>query len=211
MNQLFFSAEGPFLISCGSEKMMLFWKIDDSNKVIATPDIEMASMFFLTSTDDEDHPYEFMICYYHGEDRDVLMKPRGPSDPLSKEKPLAPIALYLNANVTRFGHNIGPLEVKSNVREQDARLVLHNRVFDGYEAVNYTSWMHGGQFYVNCSRRMLSWDGYLAVKKTKLLDYTTAIVPYQRSHNEIDTWLLFRLMPLEYKRLKSEEEPATIE
>ena len=94
--------------------MMLFWKIDDSNKVIATPDVENRNgiIVFLASTDNKDHPYEFIICYYHGEDRDVLIKPREPSDPLSKEKPLAPAALYLNVNVTCYGHNKGPLELR---------------------------------------------------------------------------------------------------
>ena len=146
---------------------------------------------------------------YHGEDPEVLMKPKGALDPMSKEKPLAPLARYLNATVSMLGYNSGPLEVKSNLNETDARLVLHNRVFDGYEPIDYNSWMLGEKFYVNCSRRRFSWDGYIAVKQTKSLDYITAVVPTQQSHNEVDTWLLFRLMPVEYKTQKLGEETAT--
>ena len=178
--------------------MRLYWKVDDSNKVIATPDVESASMFFLSSTDEEDIPEEFMISYY-GEDKDVLMKPKGTLDPLSKEEPLGALPLYLDGPVSLFGSNSGPLEVKPNVKEENASFVLHNRVFEGYQAAAVKSWEQGEEFYISCSRRRFRWDGYLAVKKTNTLDFMTVIVPYQENHNGINTWLLFRLMPVEYK------------
>ena len=36
--------DGPFLISCGSEKMRLYWKVNETNKVVATDDVETASI-----------------------------------------------------------------------------------------------------------------------------------------------------------------------
>ena len=107
--------------------MKLYWKIEDYNKVVATPEVESASIFFLISTDDENYPYEFMIRYY-GEDENALMRPRGTLDPMSKEEPLAPLPLYINGAVSLFGYNDGPLELKPNVKEENARFVLHNRV-----------------------------------------------------------------------------------
>ena len=202
-NHIFYTAEGPYLIACGDEKMRLYFKIDDLNKVIATPDVESASIFFLTSTDEDDVPQEFMISYY-GEDKDVLMKPKGSLDPMSKKEPLAPLPRYLDGPVSILGYNDGPLEVKPNVKEEDARYVLHNRVFEGYEAFAVNSWELGEEFYINCSRRRFRWNGYLAVKKTKTLDFTMAIVPNQSNHSGVDTWLLFRLMPLEHKFFKSQ-------
>ena len=178
--------------------MRLYWKVDDSNKVIATPDAESASIFFLSSTDEEDIPEEFMIGHY-GEDKDVLMKPKGTLDPMSKEEPLAALPRYLDGPVSLFGYNNGPLEVKPNVKEENARFVLHNRVFEGYQPAAVKSWEMGEEFYINCSRRRFCWDGYLAVKKTNTLDFTTVIVPNQENHNGTDTWLLFRLMPVEHK------------
>ena len=179
--------------------MKLYWKIEDYNKVVATPEVESASIFFLISTDDENYPYEFMIRYY-GEDENALMRPRGTLDPMSKEEPLAPLPLYINGAVSLFGYNDGPLELKPNVKEENARFVLHNRVINGYTPVDFDSWMLGEEFYINCSRRRFRWDGYLSVKKTKFLDYITAIVPTEEMHNGVDTWLLFRLMPVDYRK-----------
>ena len=163
------------MISSGNEKMRLYWKVEDNNRVVATPEVENASIFFLTSTDDEEYPHEFMICYY-GEDEDALMRPKGTLDPMSKEERIAPLPLYLNGVASISGHNEGPLEVKANVKEENARFALHDRVFDGqYEPVDTRSWMLGEEFYVNCSQRRFRWDGYVAVKKTQLLDFIVGI------------------------------------
>ena len=179
--------------------MKLYWEIEDNCIVRATPDVEAASIFFLVSTDDESYPYEFMIRYY-GEDEGVLTRPRGASDPKSRDETLAPLPLYLNGTASIFGYNDGPLEMKPNVTEENARFVLHNRVHSKYEPVDFNSWMLGEKYFISCSRRRFKLDGYLSVKKTKTLDYNTAIVPSQEYHNGFDTWLLFRLMPVEYRK-----------
>ena len=205
---IMYSAEGPYLISCGIKDTTLYWKIDNFNKVIATPDVTIASIFFLTSTDDDQHPYEFMITYY-GEKEDALMRPRGTLDPMSKENPLAPLPLYLDGSVSLFGYNNGPLEVKPNILEENARFVIHSRVYDVYAPVDASEWELGEAFFINCSRRRFRWDGYVSVKAAKSQDdYTTAIVPSQDSHNGVDTWLLFRLMPAEHRKmtLNAEQE-----
>ena len=67
------------------------------------------------------------------EDPEVVMKPKGALGPIL----MSPLACYLNATVSTLGYNSGLLEVKSNLNEADACLVLHNRVFDGYEPVDY--------------------------------------------------------------------------
>ena len=181
--------------------MRLYLKVEDNRKVVATPDVESASIFYLSESSNENYPYEFKILYY-GEDEHALMRPRGIIDPLSKGNPLAPLPLYLNGTVSMFGHNKGPLEVKSNVDEENTRFVLYSRVFDRYEPVNLDAWMLGEEFYINSSRHRFKWDGYLTVKKTKVLDFTTAIIPFESRHNGIDTWLLFRLLPAERRNLK---------
>lgn len=178
--------------------MRLYWKIE-GNKVRATPEVETASIFFLISTDDERYPYEFMIRYY-GEEEDALMRPRGTLDPKAKLETLAPLPLYLNGAASLFGYSDGPLEMKPNVTEENARFVLHNRVHCRHEPVDFNSWMLGDEFFISCSRRRFKLDGYLSVKKTKFLDYITAIVPSQGYHNGFDMWLLFRLMPVEYRK-----------
>ena len=181
--------------------MRIYWKVDDTKKVIATPNVESASIFFLSSTDDKDIPQEFMISYY-GEDKNVLMKPKGALDQLSKEESLAPLPCYLDGPVSIFGYNSGPLQLKPNVKEENARYVLHNRVFEGYHPATVKSWEQGEEFYINCSRRRYRWQGYVAVKKTNTTDFMTTIVRYRNKHNGVDMWLLFRLMPVELKSQK---------
>ena len=68
--------------------------------------------------------------------------------------------------------------MKAIAKEVNACFALHDRVFDGqYEPVDTRSWLLGEEFYVNCSRRRFRWDGYVAVKKTQLLDFIVGIVP----------------------------------
>ena len=142
-----------------------------------------------------------MITYY-GEDKDALMRPKGTLDPMSKEEPLAPLPLYLDGSVSLLGYSEGPLEVKPNVTEENARFVIYSRVFDVTAPVDVNEWELGEQFFINCSRRRFRWDGYIAVSAIKTQgEYTTSIVPSQQVHNGVDTWMLFRLMPVEHRTL----------
>ena len=149
-----------------------------------------------------------MIAYY-GEDKDALMRPKGTLDPMSKEEPLAPLPQYLDGSVSRLGYNVGPLEVKPNVAEENARFVIYNAVFDVYAPVDVKEWELGEQFFINCSRRKFRLDGYVAVSETKTEgEYATSIIPSQQSHNSIDTWMLFRLMPVEHRTGELNERSA---
>ena len=233
---LHYSAEGPFLISCGRETI-LYWSVEERNQVTATPNKKIASEFFITPTSDDCCPHEFMIEYHerdsssdqdsHPKDRSSEQYPRpkdssseedprpkdssseedprskdssSEKDPQPKEASLAPLPHYLNGRASMFGYNKGPLEVKLNVTAGNIRFVLHSRVSDDYAPVDLNSWEHGEAFYINCSRRRFKWEGYVSVKKIKESEekekYITAIVPSEYSHNDSDTWLLFRLIPV---------------
>jgi hypothetical protein len=99
--------------------------------------------------------------------------------------------------------------VKPNVAEENARFVIYNGVFDIYAPVAVKEWELGEQFFINCSRRRLRLDGYIAVSATKTTgEYTTSIIPSQQSHNDVDTWMLFRLMPVEYRSGELSEHPS---
>lgn len=66
--------------------------------------------------------------------------------------------------------------------------------------VDLTAWtLSRDVFFINCSRRKFKRDGYLCVKQ---LDrdsqgdiYTTACIPSLKHHNDVDTFMLFRLLP----------------
>ena len=233
---LHYFAEGPFLISCGSERMRLYWSVDKLHQVTATPDKEIASEFFITPINDSSRPHEFMIEFHEGDrsseqdprpkdrssEQDLLLKDSSiaseqdpllqdsssKQDPRPKEAPLAPLPHYLNGTASMFGYNEGPLKVKLNVSAANARFVLHSRVSDDYAPVDLNSWEHGEAFYINCSRRRFKWEGYVSVKKTKALEYITAIVPSEHNHNDFDTWLLFRLIPVKNRH---QEDDSCIE
>ena len=136
-------------------------------------------------------------------------------EPPPKEEPLAPLPHYLNGGASIFGYNEGPLEVKLNVTAENARFVLHSRVSDDYTPVDLNSWEHGEAFYINCSRHRFKWEGYVSIKETKAQkykltaahQYITAIVPTEHSHNDVDTWLLFRLIRV--KGRDQEEDNCT--
>ena len=186
--------------------------MNKANQVVGVKDVTAASIFYATQIDDPQHPYEFFIEYY-GEDDNARKKPRGTIDPLSKITTLAPLAKFLDTRASIFGYNSGPLVLTNHVHEEDARLTLHSRVVGSYNTpISVGSWTAGEEYFVNCSRRRFKVDGYLAMKQnqdydpkskdypTEKFKFITAIVPSVSSHDNVTTWMLFRLLPSEYRK-----------
>ena len=86
--------------------------------------------------------------------------------------------------------------------ESQSRLTLHNRLLKHYNPVDIAPWMDGRKvFFINCARRRARRDGYICVRlvtsrRRGRPELKTGCVPTKRSHNERDTWMLFRLLPV---------------
>ena len=110
-----------------------------------------------------------------------------------------PIGNYLAAPLSTFGRNPGPLDVRANVSHDKCRFVLHHRLThrkSSATAFDLTAWTSGRDiFYINCSRRRFKKDGYLCVKQNRPDSFITACVSSHDCHNNIDTFMLFRLLP----------------
>ena len=166
----------------------------------ATRDIKQASAFYVFPNEDGGHSYEFIIGYY-GDSRKVLKRKASTltSTPWPK---MDPIPRYLHAPVGVLGNNFGPLHLKNHVLESQSRLTLHNRLLKHYTPVDIAPWVDGRDvFFINCARRRAKRDGYICVKLVTSRgggrpELTTACVPAKRFHNERDTWMLFRLLPV---------------
>ena len=191
---------GPYLIACNNDR--IFWTVNPDNNyaVEATQDIKQASAFFIFPNEDGSHPYEFIIGYY-GDSRKVLK--RMASTLTSTPWPeIDPIPRYLHAPVGILGNNFGPLHLKNHMLQSQSRLALHNRLLKHNNPVDITPWVDGRDaFFINCARRMAKRDGYICVKLVTTRrggrpELRTGCVPTKRSHNERDTWMLFRLLPV---------------
>ena len=191
---------GPYLIACNDDK--IFWTVNPDNNyaVEATRDIKQASAFFVLSNEDGGHPYEFVIGFY-GDSRKVL-KRKASTLASATRQVMDPIPRYLHTPVNVLGTNFGPLHLKHHVLESQSRLTLHSRLFKPYNPVHITPWVDGREaFFINCARRRAKRDGYICVKlvagqRGGRPELRTGCVPTKRKHNERNTWMLFRLLPI---------------
>ena len=208
--------------------MPIYWHVVDS-KVMGTTKREQASLFYVIPTDEGRHPHEFYIGYM-GDEMDALHLPKGPANPISKVKQLAPIPQYVMAELNMLGRCDGPLEVSAGAYRNQVRFSLHNSAAKKSAAlrtsVDTGKWAQGEGFFINCARRVFKLDGYIAMTKaedpgstnkagngtnmemTEIQkagpQYSTACLTSIKNHNSKGTWMVFRLLPGEHKELKKD-------
>ena len=185
---VFIFAAGPFLVAFGTEKQEYYWKVED-NEVFGTSNIEEAAPFFILPYDNRQHPHEFHIAFM-GEATTPTMGET--TTPTNKSIPR-----YLNADVSVFGTNSGPLRLEYHVSD-NSRLVLFGRTTDEKVPVSPTTWAQGDdKFFINCARRRMKNDGYIGMKESSRngIQWTSACFSRRGCHNESrNKFLLFHLL-----------------
>ena len=154
---------------------------------------------------EDSHPYDFVIAY-QGEEIDEEQKRSKQTLTVTGQRPLEPVSRYLLTPVGMFGRNPGPLRLHYHAQESHSRLILHGRLTKGGGTVDLTEWVNGKDiFFMQCAHRFAKRDGFVCVKAyghQPNVRYSTACVARKSDHNDRDTWMLFRLMPL-YLRTSS--------
>ena len=190
----FLSIAGPFVIAFG-DKLLQYWTVNDDYTVHATRNPENASLFFIVPSDNK-HPNEFHITYM-GEDRRLLKKRVSTLTPAS-QRPMQAIPRYLNASVSVFGTNPGPLQLRYYV-SSSSQLLLFGRVADEKGPVSPQRWLQGrDMFFINCARRKFKKDGYIAMRRRQRcgqVEWITSCLPQRGDHNGFSIFMLFRLLP----------------
>ena len=192
--------------------------------------IKDSSLFYVLETDSGRHPQEFYIGYV-GDDMAALEQPRGPANPASKIKDLAPTPKYVMAELSTLGSSAGPLRVSAGAYRNHARFTLHSSVIRYWRvmrsSVDMDRWAEGGGYFINCARRRFKPDGYIAMTKREqqagqsgnvmeleerngeqtIPTHSTKCVTSADSHNESNgPWMVFRLLPGEHKELKEDKK-----
>ena len=175
--------------------------MSDDYTVHGTSNLRNASLFFIISNDNGKHPYEFHITYI-GDNRQALKKRVSSLTPLG-QKPIEAIPRYLNAKVSVIGTNPGPLRLQYHVSGR-SRLLLFGRVAKDEGPISSETWTQGrDMFFINCARRKMKRDGYIAMKRRHVRnatdDWITCCVPHHLHHNESSVFMLFRLLPASYR------------
>ena len=169
---LYVQKVGPFQISCKINKETIYWRADEeTHQVVGTDSEANASLFFITPTEDANHPSEFFITHYEKEfNEDEHFNEDDPFIKMQIKKSQCPWHVASNGNMLGFCSQ--PLDLKSTVRTQHARFSLHSRVQQSFAfmtclstAVSLGDWIDGEEFYINCSRRSFQIDGYIAMKR----------------------------------------------
>ncbi len=199
---------GPFLICCGNDNIFWSVNVDTGYAVEGTRNIRNASLFYIIPNDEGSNPYEFTIAYF-GDNRKVLRR-SGTLSPVSKHS-IEPVARYLDASISPFGTNSGPLHLKFHLRESHSRLTLHSRLVRKSPPIDTAAWTTGREmFFINCARRRMKKDGYIcmkAVHRQGQPPFVTACVPSTAAHNDRNTFMLFRLLPPSHR----ENQPLLVE
>ena len=109
------------------------------------------------------------------------------------------IPRYLDADVSLFGTNSGPLRLVYHVSER-SRLLLFGRVANEKGPINPTMWAQGDDmFFINCARRRMKRDGYIGMRQRRRDQWVSACFPRRGAHNEQNKFMLFRLLPVSSK------------
>ena len=109
---------------------------------------------------------------------------------------------YLEADVNLLGRNSGPLHMRNDVKEENARFTLHSRLYRRKAApADLRGWVCGkDRFFINCSRRAYRIDGFLAMKRAlrgggTQAEFSSICVSSVKHHNEINhVFMLFSLI-----------------
>lgn len=217
---IYYYTEGPFLISCMVDDKQVYWTVNKQYQLMGTTIIQQASPFYVIPTE-QNHPCEFFVVYY-GESKDARKQPRSLRDPVIKYSKQASLPRYLSSNANMFGYSDQPLKLISSATAEATRFCLNEKIIASTlmcfsTAVSPESWIDGDEFFINCSRRILRIDGYLAIKRKLIpaergqLDsiYASVILPTVSS-DMINKGMLFRLQPAEHREMQAiqESEPA---
>ena len=199
---------GPFQISCKINRETIYWRTnEETHQVVGTDSEANASLFFITPTEDTNHPSEFFITHYEKEfNEEEQFNKKDPFIKMQIKRSQRPCHVASNSNMLGFSSQ--PLDLKSTVRTQHARFCLHSRVQQSFAfmmclstPVSLSDWTEGEELYINCSQRSFKVDGYVAMKRLQdpfapygAYIYRTQTVATMKdpSHNK-DTGMLFRL------------------
>ena len=180
----------------GSERSLRYWTVNENYEIYGTSNPQNASLFFIISSDSGRHPYEFHIAY-KGDNHHVLKKRVSSLTPNS-QRAVEAIPRYLDAEVSIFGTNPGPLQLVYHVSER-SRLLLYGRIANEKGPISPSTWMQGNDmFFINCARRRMKRDGYIAMRRHRRngeIEWVSACFPTRSSHNDRRRFMLFRLLP----------------
>ena len=223
------------MIACGPDReeppCTVYWQVAPEGHVQGTPDIKQASLFYIIKTENTRFPHEFYIGYV-GNDLSALERPKGPANPLSKSKAVAPIPHYVTADLKMIGSSNQPLGVTAGMHKNRARFSLHSSALRKYaftrSKVDVDKWREGGGYFINCARRMFKLDGYVAmIRRSRVVTqqtaggqqqipllggsdsnftYTTRCKTSVTDHSNNWPWMVFHLLPGEHKRASLKEK-----
>ena len=110
-----------------------------------------------------------------------------------------PLMLFLVISMQTYLHLVPILDhFVGHVWTQ--RLLLFGRVADKKGPSSIQTWVQGqDMFFINCARRWMKRDGYIAVKQNDEEEWITCCVARRSSHDDTNTFLLFRLLPASYR------------
>ena len=197
------SPAGPFYIvaDAGIGRDPVYLSINNQNMTVeATTDIKKAATFFIIIADSDNIVHDFHIVY-NGINNS--QRSRTLSRALSTfGLQASSLFYYLTTPLSFAGNNNGPIFLKEHAKKHETSYVLHSRLATRRAPpVPIDKWTQGQDgFFINCHGRVLSVDGYFALK-TERSGYRPVVI--SRRDTSGRHLMVFRL---EHVRSRWEEE-----
>lgn len=191
---------GPFLL-CGDGRggETVYFTVDESDMTLQITDRRiLASSFFVIMSDDK--IYDFHIIYLRGYNTADLRR-KSVTALFSKDfDSVRPLHYYLSTPLSVMGWNAGPLKFELNPKRSDTMFHLQSRLKSrNPPPEGLGPWVQGREsYFINCYRRFIARDGYIAVKRSVLENNEVEFVPMcvpSRSYSG-NYYMIFRLLPV---------------
>ena len=215
--------EGPFLILCEMDTTVtsttdhapVYWIVDENYELWGTTNPKYATLFYIISTGDLYHPFEFHIAIWDRKgDRKSAMNLTDMYRNHTERNMSGPcLPRYLSTNCSLLCRCEGPLKFNTTVELKQARFTLYSRIQNssmicGSTPVSMTEWIEGEQFYINC-RRSLQIGGYIVMEKQpkceeteeQVYSYKSTTVTTVTAKDPTNIGMLFRLQSPEILKL----------
>lgn len=200
-----FSDQGPYLITCGDDQIVLYLKVEQNKQLGATTDVQEAEEFMVKVLNESPsrHEFEFSITSV----LTTLKRPkaqltapelskRASVEEVDDKKKRLPLEWYLETSVSIWtGTESEPLKMSMNSNFKQTRMLLKKRN-DHQICCDTKQWRKGREaYYLSCLHTFR--NGYLCVEKTNTeQNYKVCIKPTVHYHSdENEVFMLFRLMP----------------
>ena len=183
----------------------MYWTVqstDTDHILTITTDKQQASVLSIIPTDETNENFDFSIGWQGETFQDI--------EDTEDSKPQKMMRYLEVKTYLFFWHFAGPLRMKAELTARDSRLCLYKqRIDDSTDIPTDTNqWLGANDVFISSATRR----SFIAITRIPAANegeedqYKTRCLSSQKYHDEKNTWMLFRLLPIDEQVKNREDE-----